>query len=490
MSAAARRCIALLVMAAFFVISGTVSAEAESGDLGEFTADVKSDVTDFVINESDDANAYEAFRVSFEAVKGKLTEAPKGSGLFDINLDDVPDISIQEAAGKITVKKAEGFTATDSWKFDLTAAQKAALEEKGTPYYSSLKFVMPRTVAESSRNKGTYVFDLRKGSDYADLNCDRDRFEDALGRTLRTIVDVEDQIALVYETESYGHASLNGDSVSDIKITTEEKDDMRLFIVTPLKTRTCGGDMVFTISDEHKAEYDKVTRTYYFFEKIIFRLPNDTAGAGSSQEDAEKVVDRTKGEKDIKGSSFSPLLLKTTKVTKTYIKLSWSKVKGASRYVLYAQKCGKKNSMKKLKTLTKNAYTVKKAAGKKLKKGTYYKFLVIAYDKDGTVKACSKLVHEAAAGGKPGRYKAVKTAAKKNKASVSYGKPFSLKGKAVLTSKKHKVTSHRKIMYESSDPTIASVSAKGVITGIQPGTCYVYAYAQNGVYAKIKVTAK
>ena len=146
--------------------------------------------------------------------------------------------------------------------------------------------------------------------------------------------------------------------------------------------------------------------------------------------------------------------------------------------------------MKKLKSLTGNTITVKKAAGKKLKKGAYYKFFVIAYDKDGKVKACSKLVHEAVSGGKPGRYKAVKTAAKKNKVSLKAGKSFSLKGKAVLTSSKHKVTSHRKLGYESSDISIASVSSKGVIKGLKAGTCYVYAYAQNGAFAKIKVTVK
>ncbi|MBQ1406888.1 MAG: Ig-like domain-containing protein, partial [Eubacterium sp.] len=53
-----------------------------------------------------------------------------------------------------------------------------------------------------------------------------------------------------------------------------------------------------------------------------------------------------------------------------------------------------------------------------------------------------------------------------------------------------KVKKHRKIMYETSNAKVATVSAKGVIKGVKKGTCFVYAYAQDGVCAKIKVTVK
>ena len=70
------------------------------------------------------------------------------------------------------------------------------------------------------------------------------------------------------------------------------------------------------------------------------------------------------------------------------------------------------------------------------------------------------------------------------------GKTFSLKAKAVPASKKLKVKRHRKIKYESSKTSIATVSSKGVIKAKRKGTCYVYAYAQNGFAAKVKVTVK
>ena len=44
--------------------------------------------------------------------------------------------------------------------------------------------------------------------------------------------------------------------------------------------------------------------------------------------------------------------------------------------------------------------------------------------------------------------------------------------------------------YGTTNPTIATVTKKGVIKGKKKGKCYVYAYVQNGVFAKIKVTVK
>ena len=57
-------------------------------------------------------------------------------------------------------------------------------------------------------------------------------------------------------------------------------------------------------------------------------------------------------------------------------------------------------------------------------------------------------------------------------------------------SKKLKLKKHRKVMYESSNRKIATVTSKGKIKGIKKGSCYIYAYAQNGISKRIKVTVK
>ena len=52
------------------------------------------------------------------------------------------------------------------------------------------------------------------------------------------------------------------------------------------------------------------------------------------------------------------------------------------------------------------------------------------------------------------------------------------------------IKKHRKVSFESSNPEIATVSKSGKITALKRGKCTIYAYAQNGVYKKVKVTIK
>lgn len=111
-------------------------------------------------------------------------------------------------------------------------------------------------------------------------------------------------------------------------------------------------------------------------------------------------------------------------------------------------------------------------------------------DANGKVISTSKTIHVATTGGKVGNDKKVTTAAKKGKVTLKKGKTFKLKAKAIPASKKLKVRRHRKIQYETSSSKIATVSAKGIIKAKGKGTCYVYAYTQNGVFAKVKVTVK
>ena len=83
-----------------------------------------------------------------------------------------------------------------------------------------------------------------------------------------------------------------------------------------------------------------------------------------------------------------------------------------------------------------------------------------------------------------------KEKARKNKVSLKKGKKFRLKAIAVAGNPKLRLGIHRAIGYESSDEKIATVSDKGVIKAVEKGTCYVYAYAQNGVCKKNKVTVR
>ena len=214
-------------------------------------------------------------------------------------------------------------------------------------------------------------------------------------------------------------------------------------------------------------------------------------GKGASIEAVEEAISKLNSDKDPKGTKIAPLLVKSTKQTKNSIKITWKKPSGAKKFVIFGNICGPKNKMKKLKTVTGTSLTIKKAV-KNLKKGKYYKFMVVAIDENSNVVSSSKIVHAATKGGKVGNHKkitvkkSILTKAKKLKA----GKSLSLKPSLTLQSKKLKAKKHVAIRYESSNTAIATVSSKGKITAKKAGSCKVYVYAQNGVSKTVSVKVK
>ena len=200
----------------------------------------------------------------------------------------------------------------------------------------------------------------------------------------------------------------------------------------------------------------------------------------ASLDDVEKAILKAKKDKDPAGSTYGKLQAKAKKSAKKANKITWKKQEGAVKYVIYGGNCGKK--IKKLKVVKKNKFD-----SKKLKKGKYYKYIVVAVDKDDKVIAISKMIHAATKGGKVGNPKAIKL--KKKKLTVYVGKTAKIKAK-LTKPKKVKVKNHRKLSYESTDNTIAAVSKKGVVKGLKKGQCTVWVYAQNGIGKKITITVK
>lgn len=215
-------------------------------------------------------------------------------------------------------------------------------------------------------------------------------------------------------------------------------------------------------------------------------------GPGASGVAAEKAITSMRSEKDPKGSVFSKLQFRSSKQTKNSISLNWTKVKGAKKYVIYASKCGKTNKCSKLAEVTGNKMVAKKVAGKSIKKGTYYKFIIVALNKDNRVVSTGKLIHVATKGGKVGNHKSVtvKKAVINKAKKLKKGKSLSLKAKMKPQSKKLKVQKHTNVRYESTNQKIAKVSPKGIVKAKKKGSCYVYAYAQNGAFKRIKVVVK
>ncbi|MCR5543287.1 MAG: Ig-like domain-containing protein [Eubacterium sp.] len=213
-------------------------------------------------------------------------------------------------------------------------------------------------------------------------------------------------------------------------------------------------------------------------------------GKGASKKTAEAAITSTVSENDIPGACFNILQPKAAKTTKNSIKLKWKKTAGAVKYSVYGSICGKYKYVNVADSKA-TSVNIKNIDGKKLKKGTYYKFLVVAYDSNDDVVSTSTVIHAATAGGKVGNAKNVTTKAKKNKVSIKAKKTFKLKGKQVKSGKKIKVhTGKGGMRYESDNTAVATVDKTGKIKGVGKGKCTVYAYAQNGVFKKIKVTIK
>ncbi len=215
---------------------------------------------------------------------------------------------------------------------------------------------------------------------------------------------------------------------------------------------------------------------------IINNVSKDTASLTESR----MTANPPKGDGDYKGSSFGLLRAQTTKLTKNSVTVKWNKVKNADGYIVYGAKCGAKSKYKVLKVVSgkTTSYT-----HKKLKKGTYYKYNVVAFKYVDGVKvtiAASKKVHATTQGGKYGVAKSVKL--NKSKATIKKGKTFKIKASEIKKDKK--IRKHRGICYESSNTKIATVDSKGKIKAKKKGKCTIYVYAQNGVYKTVKVTVK
>ncbi len=204
-------------------------------------------------------------------------------------------------------------------------------------------------------------------------------------------------------------------------------------------------------------------------------------GEGASIERAERAILASDSEEGPAGTKFCKLQLGAAKVSNKSIKIKWNKLSGAT-YTVYGNKCGKGNKFVKLATVSGDSYTQNK-----LKKGTYYKYIVIAA-KDGKVLSSSKSIHIATKGGKVCNPKKVKL--NKKKLTLKVNKVMKVKAAQKAESKKLSIKTHRSVTFESSDESVATVTPKGIVKAVGKGSAYIYAYAQNGARTRMVVNVK
>ena len=173
------------------------------------------------------------------------------------------------------------------------------------------------------------------------------------------------------------------------------------------------------------------------------------------------------------------ILMLQLKSQKNSMVLKWNKIKGADTYKIYGAKCG--NSYKLLKTVPSKKLTW---TNRKLKKGTHYKYYIVAFS-NGQKLAASPRTHAVTKGSRYGY--AQKITVNKTALKLRTGKTKRIKASVTNSStyvRKHVAT----VRYLSSNPSIATVSKTGVVKGKKKGKCTIYCYTSNGLFKKVKIT--
>lgn len=179
----------------------------------------------------------------------------------------------------------------------------------------------------------------------------------------------------------------------------------------------------------------------------------------------------------------------------TAVNISWNRVSGADRYVIYLAKCdykGKTYVLRKVKTV--NGKTLKWTKTK-LSKNTAYKFYVAAQKKSaGGYKTVAKsIVGHFFTGNVKGGYTNPKNLTlKKTAYSLKKVKTATIAASvSKVNSSKALATSHAaKLRFISNNPKVAAVNAKGKVTAKAKGTAIIYVQTINGIWKTCKVTVK
>lgn len=398
------------------------------------------------------------------------------------------------------VNNKDSESKVDTITIDLSGAKQ---EITGVTLSKESVQTLAQTTAAADNGIDTATIQLSKATVVLDNKTLETLVEQAKGNDIRLVVEDKDrkelntvqqtslsqhQVATTFEAYFVSdgqriHDFKGGKAVVSIDFTPEAGKDTSYYHLvyvaengemTRYKTKYETGKLMFTAT--HFSDYAVI---YDTGEKNETLKPEEEK-ADSSDTDARVAMD----------TSYSKLRLRVPTSTRTTNVLKWTKQTGADGYVIYGNLCNSKGKTYKLvKQVTIKDNTTTSWIDTKLASGTYYKYYIKAYklvDGKKVWIAKSKVVHSTTTGGKYGNAKSVKV--NKTSVSLAVGKTFSIKAEQVLKDKP--IAGHQNIKYESGNSKVASVTSKGVIKAKKKGTCYIYMYAQNGMYKRIKVTVQ
>lgn len=175
---------------------------------------------------------------------------------------------------------------------------------------------------------------------------------------------------------------------------------------------------------------------------------------------------------------------------KKTLRLSWGKVDDAQGFDVFLGPCGD-GACDLIGTVQGSAFSY---AATGLKKYIPYKGYVRPWQMiDGKkIYLGESLAARAITGGASNRYTNPKrVTVKKARIALRAGKTARIKASVSKSKSALKLLNQdRKLRYFSTDTAVATVNLKGVITGVSPGTCKIYAVAINGMYKAVNVTVK
>ena len=203
----------------------------------------------------------------------------------------------------------------------------------------------------------------------------------------------------------------------------------------------------------------------------------------NSAAETEKAYGLLKDKADLTDARYCDLQLKSKSRRKRVSRSAGLRSRALHPTILGAP-TGK--PLKKLAVKTGTSYT---HSG--LKKGTYYKYAVVACKKAGgtdQVLNKSKVIYVATKGGKAANVSKIKLNKKKTSLKLKKKKKKTFRIKAKTVKKGKKIKKYARLRYESSNDKIASVNKSGKVTAKGKGSCVIYVYAQDGISTKLKVS--
>ncbi|MBR6396788.1 MAG: Ig-like domain-containing protein, partial [Lachnospiraceae bacterium] len=275
------------------------------------------------------------------------------------------------------------------------------------------------------------------------------------------------------------------------KLVIEEKEDNFLYAksVRPSEIGKGYANFVAWLADqtrEDKKNDDQAQPanpsngggSYYYYPVVT--VPS---GETAEQTPALELGDDETAQGAVAAREEVPFVVKLT-AGKSTINLSWGRVEGAVKYVVYGADQG--GSYKKLGTTSATFFTEKNV------KAGLRKYVVTAFDAKGNRLEKSEKTVGCTTKTK-GYTNVSKITLAKKAVSLKEGKTFTIKATLTVEDDAKKALnskSNKALRYYSTDSSVATVSANGKVKAVSEGTCQIYVVALNGKTAVVNVTVK